>query len=220
MSDAAARFVWLPVVLTGYFLEALGRATLEMERIATETLDRAIWEGLEPLVRSAVGRSATDRSGADRSGADRPAQDRPAPPPSRPTLDAPAPGAQIPPEDRTMADTNLNDDMVKLIQYAIVSIKRREEQILTEALDDDGTLGRPLLYLETDRLTGDGFSNARIADWVKEHPDKAKEIDLDSLRVYYDVVARWPRSSLKYEEERLDLEDEKIDLLREIARKP
>lgn len=116
-----------------------------------------------------------------------------------------------------MADTNLNDDMVKLVQYAIVSIKRREESILTETMKGDSLQGRPLLYLETDNLTGDGFSNARIADWVRDNPEAARKADLDSLRVYYDVVGRWPRSSLKFEEERLDQEDEKLKLLQEIA---
>lgn len=118
-----------------------------------------------------------------------------------------------------MADTNLNDDMVKLIQYSIVTIKRREERILAEAVDGQEHLGRPLLFLETGNLTGDGFSNARIADWVKGNEALADKVDLDSLRVYYDVVARWPRSSLKFEEERLDQEDEKIDLLRKISNK-
>lgn len=213
------RIFVLPFVLAGYFFEAFGRATLEMERIAGETFERARREGLDPLFAAPTEPSISAAPPAARPSDERPSDGRIVLETSstpRQTTDAPAARPRNLPEDRTMADTNLNDDMVKLVQYAIVSIKRREERILTDA-SNDGELGRPLLYLETDNITGDGFSNARIADWVRDHTEEAKHTDLESLRVYYDVVARWPRSSLKYEEERLDLEDEKIELLRKMA---
>lgn len=120
-------------------------------------------------------------------------------------------------EEWNVADTNLNDKDIKLVEYSIISIERRKERILDRAENEDGSLGTPLLYLETGRVTGDGFSNARIADWVKRHPEEAKRIDLGALRVYYNVVERWPEGDLKYEEKQLDIEEEKLGYLRKLA---
>lgn len=122
-----------------------------------------------------------------------------------------------PKEEWNVADTNLNDNDIKLIEYAIINTERRKERILDRAANADGTLGMPLLYLETDRVTGDGFSNARIADWVKKNPEEAKDMDLGALRVYYNVVARWPEGDLRYEERQLDIEEEKLGYLRKLA---
>ena len=224
MSRGVIGLFWLPITLTGFCFEAFGRATLELERIAEETLERAVRERLFPSPPEAVPLPLADDLAPIPPTPDPFAQPsftgRPElPDPLRQPQPKPEPGLEPLSEDKNMADTDLNDDMVKLVQYAIVYTKRREERILTEAVDKKGELGRPLLYLETDRMTGDGFSNARIADWVRSHKEEADELDLESLRVYYDVVARWPRSSLKFEEERLDQEDEKIDLLRSIANK-
>lgn len=211
----------LPVLTAGYFFEALSRAALELERQSPSPWSPRLAsnhrQDLPNIFRPLSTNPEPPTAHVSISEFPKPG-DSASPEPHGPTLGTSPTEPRQWTEERSMADTNLNDDMVKLIQYSIVSIKRREERIIAEAIGEDGELGRPLLYLETDNITGDGFSNARIADWMKTHcNDKAKDVDPDSLRVYYDVVARWPRSTLKFEEERLDQEDEKIDLLRKIA---
>lgn len=106
-----------------------------------------------------------------------------------------------------MADTNLNDDMVKLVEYTILTIQRERERLL------EG----PTQVIETDDLSGDAFPNARIAEWVKAHPDKAEKYDSDTLRVYYSVLARWPKEDLKYDEKTLKYDEDKVKYLGEIA---
>lgn len=122
--------------------------------------------------------------------------------------DAPQRSTANPKERRTMSDTNLNDKMVKLVEFTIVSIQRGKEKIL------EG----PKQVLETDDLTGEAFSNARIADWVTEHSEAAKDLDLDDLRVFYNVLSRWPKRDLKFDERTLAYDERKTELLDEIAR--
>jgi len=114
-----------------------------------------------------------------------------------------------------MPDTNLNDDMVKLVEFTIVTIERGRERLL------EG----PSQVIVTDDLTGNAFSNARIADWVME-ANGDRSVKTDTLRVYYNVLDRWPQEDLKADERKVDAEEdqarylrEQITVLREIADK-
>lgn len=211
----AVLFPLLPLRFMGIFFRSVGVMGRQMEEVVVDTVRRAWNEALEPKfgdppasrVNPAGATGTPSNIVSDREDPTKTGDGRAWTGPTEPT------------KEKNMADTNLNDDMVKLVQYAIVSIERRDERILTGAVAGDEKLGQPMTYLETGNITGDGFSNARIADWVRDNPGAAKDMDLDSLRVYYDVVARWPRSSLKFQEERLDQEDEKLELLKQIAQK-
>lgn len=202
-----ARLIRLPVAATGHFFEVFGRAALGAERLAGAALDQVLGE-----LPHGTGSDASGNRGKPRieitNDRETKTETQPAAHPGGPDFE----------ERNIMADTNLNDDMVKLIEYAIISIKRREERIIADATDKAGKTGTPMLYLETGRVTGESFSNARIADYVRNHCGKEgiDDIDVDSLRVYYSVVARWPQSSLKYEEKMLDYEQEKVEILRQI----
>lgn len=218
MISLVGRLLLLPVAMLGHFLEACGRVTLSAEQIAGDAFERMVREGLQPLLGNAAALPPVPEAPA----AARPPLEQNAAQPHTISIATLGWPALRPPhlEERDMADTNLNDDMIKLVEYAIVYVKRRAVRILDHATDAGGKHGSPLLYIEDDNVTGDGFSNARIADWVKNHPDEAKKLDLDSLRVYYSVVARWPKSDLRYEEERLDMEQRKLELLEAIKNKP
>ena len=90
-----------------------------------------------------------------------------------------------------MADKNLGDDMVKLVEYTIVSIERGKEEIVESGhklFDDD--------------MTGDAFASWVIAEEV---PKKKNGYDSKYLRVSYNVLDRWPRQDLKYEERQLEI---------------
>ena len=117
--------------------------------------------------------------------------------------------------------TNLQDDMVKLVAYSIVSLKRGEEKIM------DGGEGSIIV---TDNMTKKAFTTMLIAQYFQKKVDdpkdpagkrkipriellqqdsKWKSGDLKYLRVYYVVSTRWPREPLKFEQNQ-------VKVLREI----
>jgi hypothetical protein len=120
-----------------------------------------------------------------------------------------------------MNDTNLNDDMLKLVRYKILFIKRDYEYAFPEQEE--------LVY---DNMTDSAFTAWKIAEfiqsldrtevpekWLKKVPpypaDRKKvgdkeyihrldESDKKFLRVYFEVLQRYAREKLKYEEDQLD----------------
>lgn len=93
-----------------------------------------------------------------------------------------------------MSDANLSDDQTKLVRYTIVSVERDRERKLEE---DE--------ILVTENLTPDGFAAWRIAAYL-QRPDH-EEIPHEEekhLRVCHEVLCRWPRESLHYQERQLE----------------
>jgi hypothetical protein len=95
-------------------------------------------------------------------------------------------------ERRAMPDTNLADDMVKLVRYSIVSIKRDAEKILhrDEVIFDDN-------------MSDDGF-----ATWVISKYGDARGLSSDDrkyLRVSHEVLERWAKQDRKYERRQLEV---------------
>jgi len=102
-------------------------------------------------------------------------------------------------QEVSMTDTNLSDDMVKLVEYEIVSIKRDEERFVHQAKQ-----------LVTENMTGESFSAWMIAKYLESPEykeavarDKSFEISPEDrqffLRVNYDVQARWAREEPEYD---------------------
>jgi sulfite reductase beta subunit-like hemoprotein len=120
--------------------------------------------------------------------------------------------------------TNLEDDMVKLVAYTIVCLRRHKERIMEGGQDS---------VIVTDRMTGETFTAMIIAqyfqeqvadpddktgekkisriEWLKKQQEKERwePSDQKYLRVYYVVSNRWPR-------EPEDFEEKQIERLREI----
>lgn len=88
-----------------------------------------------------------------------------------------------------MSDKNLSDDMVKLVQWSLVSVKRDGERVFRDGED-----------LVTENLTPDGFTA-----WVvrKYGCDAVPLNDAMYIRVYYNVLDRWPKQDLHYESRQL-----------------
>ena len=105
-----------------------------------------------------------------------------------------------------MPDMDLNDDMVKLVEYSIVTIQRQQERVLGDP--------ERRVTIVTDNLTGNAFSNARIAELVNDK--KHKRLKPDTLRVYYNVLERWPKEDLKKDEKGIEHDEEQIKVLRQI----
>lgn len=121
------------------------------------------------------------------------------------TAGAPTPGAQIPnKEERTMHDTNLADDMVKLVDYSIINIKRDDEKEL-----------KTDRVLVTDNLTGEAFSAWMIADFVREGAKGTGKDDHKYLRVSYSVRNRWPREEAHYDRDQVKVLERIEEVVRE-----
>jgi hypothetical protein len=113
-----------------------------------------------------------------------------------------------------MADfSNLDDEMVKLVSYTIVSLKRGEERVM------DGGEGNIVV---ADRMTAEIFTQWIIARYLQQTVSTADgkeqlrgamlpETERKYLRVYFAVPHRWPRLSFSHDEK-------EIDVLRDIRR--
>lgn len=124
------------------------------------------------------------------------------------------PGAQHsaaaihPYREAIMADTNLNDDMVKLVRYTILTIQRDDEHILGEPRD--GQTGKLAVArgekVVTDSMSDEAFSNWVITDYLRQdrHEDVKDDEERKYLRVAYEVLGRWPKQDRKYEKRQLD----------------
>lgn len=107
-----------------------------------------------------------------------------------------------------MVQQDLNNDMVKLVEYTIVSVARGNEGALPDGSSQ---------VVFTERMTSEAFAAWRIADYTANHPIEPDATKF--LRVYYKVLESWPKEDLRYEEKRLVKEDKKLDVLEKIANK-
>lgn len=93
-----------------------------------------------------------------------------------------------------MSDVSLSDDMVKLVQFAIISVRRDIYDL--EAPEGPLVSGQEVV---SDNLRDMDFSSYIIARYCDQIP----VWDRRYIRVWYQVLERWPKSSLNYEERQL-----------------
>lgn len=94
---------------------------------------------------------------------------------------------------------SLDDDMVKLVSYTIVSVRRGAERVMP---------GGERTVVVTDRLSGEAFIAWIIAKYVQEQQGTDNAVpteDEEYLRLYYVVSNRWPREPLKFPEKQIRL---------------
>lgn len=98
-------------------------------------------------------------------------------------------------------DTNLSDDMVKLVRYTIASIERDHERIIYH--------GEKIV---TDNMTDDAFASWVIASYLQsdEHArgGHIEHHEKKYLRVCSEVLCRWAKQDRKYEERQLRVLDQ------------
>jgi len=109
------------------------------------------------------------------------------------------------------ADINLNDEMVKLVAYTIVSLKPDEERVM------EGGEGQLVL---TRSMSGDDFAAWMLARFLQQevstYDQGANAVmkprgqllspeELKYLRVYFVVSTRWPREPRKFEERQINV---------------
>jgi hypothetical protein len=128
-------------------------------------------------------------------------------------------------EERAMSDKDLHDDMLKLIRYKILFVKRdyehafpEQEELVSENTDTAGyTAWKVAEFIQ--RL---GDRRTVIPDKWKEYPDDKDdqgrlkyrdgkiltglpEDDKKYLRIYYEVLERYPRERFRYEERQIEV---------------
>jgi hypothetical protein len=126
-------------------------------------------------------------------------------------------------EENKRMDKDLNDDMLKLVRYKILFVKRDHEHAFPEQEE-----------LVADNMDGSAFTAWKVAEFIQslgkkktvvpakwdKYPDKKDdhgkhlyregdiliglpEDDKKYLRVFFEVMDRYPREKLKYEEDQL-----------------
>ena len=98
---------------------------------------------------------------------------------------------------------DLHDDMLKLVRFKVLFVKRESERVLKEGDE-----------LVADNLDSTAYTAWKIAELeksgeLKDIPDK----DRKYLRVYYEVLDRYPREKFKYEEDQIEVLKEIRDKL-------
>jgi hypothetical protein len=104
---------------------------------------------------------------------------------------------------------SLEDDMVKLVAFTIVSVRRGAERAMP------GSYGAGSVVV-TDRMTPDGFANWAIQRYLgalSAEERRALQPDLQYLRVDYAVPRRWPREPLQFEKNQVAVLREVRDAL-------
>jgi hypothetical protein len=111
---------------------------------------------------------------------------------------------------------DLDDEMVKLVAYTIVSIQRDRERVMKRGA---GTV------VVTESMTPEAFSAWRISEYLAsdeyeelDEKDKLGPSEEKYLRVDYVVSRRWPRQSRGFERRQLAVLDEIREALEEDGR--
>jgi hypothetical protein len=141
-------------------------------------------------------------------------------------------------EDKTLSNDNdgiainrdLHDDMLKLVRYKILFVKREYEHAFPEQED-----------LVSDNMDSSAFTAWKVAEFIqnlqnnktevpkkwgdKKYPDSKQaeshilttlpEGDKKYLRVYYEVLERYPREKFKYEEQQITVLEQIRDNLKD-----
>lgn len=108
-----------------------------------------------------------------------------------------------------MATDSLEDEMVKLVGYTIVSLKRDAERVMPGG---EGTI------IVTDSMTEDAFVAWVVARYCqsaeyKKMPEEERRGHREYLAVHYNVARRWARKPLKFEERQVEVLGEIRDAL-------
>jgi hypothetical protein len=126
-------------------------------------------------------------------------------------------------KERRIMDKDLRDDMLKLVRYKVLFVKREYEHAFPERED-----------LVSDNMDGSAFTAWKAAEFIQELkrgetgvPTKWKDKgypkdehrhngnltglpdeDKKYLRVFYEVLERYPREKFKYEEQQIRVLEE------------
>jgi hypothetical protein len=140
-------------------------------------------------------------------------------------------------EEKTMPDQDLHDDMLKLVRYKILFVKRDYEEVLlpdqeelvSENTDPSGytawKVAEFIQNLGTTAIPKKWLEKKYPRDVSKDPPssppkngptiDRLDEEDKKYLRVYYEVLARYPRERFRYEERQIEVLEQIRDKMKD-----
>ncbi len=170
MFELFRHLIRLPLAFSSAIFELAGQTLHEVQRFTADPVAEVAREPRPP--------AGVTPPSATRTGGPVLPQPTTQPPPSR--------------EDTIMSDRNLNDDMVKLVRYSIVSIQRDKEEVLVKEQEK----------IFDDKLTDDAFATWVISDYASE--TNMDSNDRKYLRVSWSVKDRWPRQDREYEKRKLE----------------
>ncbi len=214
----------IPVAAMVYSVDLLVRAMQGMQRAANRGLDVAVGHESQPPAENVVGPVSESTSES-------------LTPNSEETKIGVVRAATIQKEEKTLGndggvialDKDLHDDMLKLVRYKILFVKREYEHAFPEQED-----------LVSDNMDGSAFTAWKVAEfiqhlargttlvpekWGERYPsDRDKFVrdgkligfpdhDKKYLRVYFEVLDRYPREKFKYEEKQIEVLKEIRDKL-------
>jgi len=206
------QFFLIPVATMAYGIDLLVLTMHEMQKTTTQGID-SMW-GIAPPM--------TANQGEPFAGEVTQTSD------SKPPKNGSAVSEAVPKEDGPLSndggvnglDKDLRDDMLKLVRYKILFVKREYEHAFPEKED-----------LVSDNMDGAAFTAWKVAEFIQSlqgHGDPVKvpakwvekgypeppyakggnltglpDWDKKYLRVYYEVLERYPREKFKYEEQQI-----------------
>jgi|SRR5579872_1063988 hypothetical protein len=126
-------------------------------------------------------------------------------------------------EEKRKVDKDLRDDMLKLVRYKVLFVRREYEVAFPERED-----------IVSDNMDGSAFTAWKVAEFIQdlakketrvpkkwadksypssEYIEDGKLLGLDEedkkyLRVYFEVLERYPREKFKYEEQQIRVLEE------------
>jgi hypothetical protein len=112
-------------------------------------------------------------------------------------------------------DKDLNDDMLKLVRYKILFVKRdyehafpEEEELVSDNMDGSAYTAWKVAQFIQSLCKRKTVAPDKWGSYPEDHRDKDvltgfPEDDKKFLRVFYEVLERYPREKLKYEEDHL-----------------
>ncbi len=128
-------------------------------------------------------------------------------------------------------DSDLRDDMLKLVRYKVLFVKREyehafreQEDLVSENMDEAGfTAWKVAEFIQGlghepytrvpqrwgSKYPADKYRTGASKEFLKGLPDDDKKY----LRVFYEVLDRYPRERFKYEERQIEVLEEIPDNL-------
>ncbi|MCA1593784.1 MAG: hypothetical protein LC754_14270 [Acidobacteria bacterium] len=222
------QMMMLPFTVFVYSLEMFVRTMRGMERVADEGMGVVAGETAQP--RPDVPTSNLTNQAAD-SGGIQPPGTSPGNWNSLITQPETSKGGvgkaaeTVPKENNKMSDKNLSDDMLKLVRYKILFVKRDYEVAFPEREE-----------LVPDNITGEAFTAWKIAEfiqrldredvphnWAENNYPKGSadgkihrldEDDKKYLRVYFEVLDRYVREDANYDRDEVTVLREIRDVLK------
>jgi len=193
----AGQMMFFPVTLFTWSLDTM----LRMARPSPPGFERS--GGAVPRQPLSAPVARSDAATAPAADSWRPAESQNPTTPGGAQVSATEP-APVPSREVNTMDTNLSDDMVKLVRYTIVSIERDHERIIHHNEE-----------IVTDNLTDDAFASWMIASYLQSK-EYMRKVDEDprhkirhdhkkNLRVCFEVLCRWPKQDRKYEKRQLEV---------------